>query len=70
MTRLLEAGDIAGIRAHMNATTDAGCHTMNASLERLLSGHKDQRRGCAQCDDRSHRLRRHGLMQPHPSNKA
>ncbi|MDB5959306.1 MAG: twitching motility protein [Massilia sp.] len=37
---LLEAGDIAGIRARMNSGRDAGCHTMNASLEALLSSHK------------------------------
>ena len=37
---LLEAGDIAGIRARMNGGRDLGCHTMNASLERLLAGHK------------------------------
>jgi twitching motility protein PilT len=24
----------------MNSGRDAGCHTMNASLERLLAGHK------------------------------
>ncbi|MET0857416.1 MAG: twitching motility protein, partial [Telluria sp.] len=40
LTRMLETGNISGIRAHMNTTTDAGCHTMNASLELLLSGHK------------------------------
>jgi twitching motility protein PilT len=40
MTRMLETGNISGIREHMNATTDIGCHTMNASLEQLLSGHK------------------------------
>ncbi|WP_426193047.1 type IV pilus twitching motility protein PilT [Massilia sp. DWR3-1-1] len=37
---LLEAGDIAGIRARMNSGKDNGCHTMNASLEALLSAHK------------------------------
>jgi twitching motility protein PilT len=40
VTRMLETGNISGIRAHMNASSDAGCHTMNAVLEQLLSGHK------------------------------
>ncbi|MDB5756243.1 MAG: twitching motility protein, partial [Massilia sp.] len=38
--RMLETGNISGIRAHMNAGADAGCHTMNATLEQLLAGHK------------------------------
>ena len=38
--RLLEAGDIGGIRTHMNSGRDPGCHTMNASLEQLLAAHK------------------------------
>ncbi len=38
--RMLESGDVGGIRAHMNAGRDAGCHTMNASLEQLLASHK------------------------------
>jgi twitching motility protein PilT len=38
--RMLEAGDIGGIRAHMNSGRDPGCHTMNASLEQLLAAHK------------------------------
>ncbi|MEN3275960.1 MAG: twitching motility protein PilT [Massilia sp.] len=40
VTRLLETGDIGGIRAHMNVSTDPGCHTMNDSLEPLLAAHK------------------------------
>ena len=40
MMRILETGNIAGIREHMNHTQDAGCHTMNSSLEHLLSSHK------------------------------
>ena len=40
MVRILETGNIAGIREHMNDTVDAGCHTMNSALEQLLSGHK------------------------------
>ena len=35
-----EAGNLGGIRAHMNASKDPACHTMNASLEKLLAGHK------------------------------
>ncbi|NNG23567.1 type IV pilus twitching motility protein PilT [Telluria aromaticivorans] len=38
--RMLESGDVGGIRAHMNSGRDAGCHTMNASLEQLLASHK------------------------------
>ena len=38
--RMLEAGDVGAIRAHMNAGRDPGCHTMNASLEGLLASHK------------------------------
>ncbi|MEH6436232.1 type IV pilus twitching motility protein PilT [Massilia sp. DD77] len=38
--RMLEAGDIGGIRAHMNSGRDPTCHTMNASLEQLLAAHK------------------------------
>ncbi|MGI4842524.1 MAG: type IV pilus twitching motility protein PilT [Janthinobacterium lividum] len=40
VTRMLEAGDVGAIRAHMNAGRDPGCHTMNASLEGLLAAHK------------------------------
>jgi twitching motility protein PilT len=40
VTQLLEAGDLSAIRTHMNSGIDAGCHTMNASLEALLAGHK------------------------------
>ena len=38
--RMLEAGDLGGIRAQMNGGQDPGCHTMNAALEELLAGHK------------------------------
>jgi twitching motility protein PilT len=38
--RMLEAGDVGAIRAHMNLGRDPGCHTMNASLEGLLASHK------------------------------
>ena len=38
--QLLEAGDLAAIRTRMNSGIDAGCHTMNVSLEALLAGHK------------------------------
>ncbi|MDB5953091.1 MAG: twitching motility protein, partial [Massilia sp.] len=38
--RTLETGNIAGIREYMTHTQDAGCHTMNSSLEHLLSSHK------------------------------
>ncbi|MCA1246354.1 type IV pilus twitching motility protein PilT [Massilia sp. MS-15] len=38
--RMLEAGDVGAIRAHMNLGRDPGCHTMNAALERLLAAHK------------------------------
>jgi twitching motility protein PilT len=40
LARLIEAGDLGGLRAHMNSGRDPGCHTMNASLERLLAGHR------------------------------
>ncbi|UVW30179.1 type IV pilus twitching motility protein PilT [Massilia sp. H6] len=40
IVRMLESGDVGGIRAHMNAGADPGCHTMNAALELLLAGHK------------------------------
>jgi twitching motility protein PilT len=40
VVRMLEAGDLGSIRAHMNRGIDAGCHTMNASLEGLLASHK------------------------------
>ena len=40
VTQMLEAGDLGAIRAHMNRGRDPGCHTMNASLEALLAGHK------------------------------
>jgi twitching motility protein PilT len=40
VVRMLEAGDVGAIRAHMNAGRDPGCHTMNASLEGLLAAHK------------------------------
>ncbi|PWF49172.1 type IV pilus twitching motility protein PilT [Massilia glaciei] len=38
--RMLEAGDVGGIRAHMNASGEPGCHTMNASLQQLLADDK------------------------------
>ena len=38
--KLIEQGDIAGIRSHMNNVRAPGCHTMNSSLEKLLSAHK------------------------------
>ncbi|MGH8853285.1 MAG: type IV pilus twitching motility protein PilT [Telluria sp.] len=38
--RMLESGDVGGIRTHMNSGRDPGCHTMNASLEQLLAAHK------------------------------
>ena len=40
VARMVEAGNLGGIRAHMNASKDPACHTMNASLEKLLAGHK------------------------------
>jgi twitching motility protein PilT len=40
VVRMLEAGDLGGIRAQMNKGIDAGCHTMNASLEGLLAAHR------------------------------
>jgi twitching motility protein PilT len=40
VARLIEEGDLGALREHMNSGRDPGCHTMNASLERLLSGHK------------------------------
>ena len=40
VVRMLEAGDIGAIRAHMNLGRDPGCHTMNAALEGLLAAHK------------------------------
>jgi twitching motility protein PilT len=40
VTRMLEAGHISAIRAHMNTGADPGCHTMNEALEQLLSAHK------------------------------
>ncbi len=40
MVRLIEAGDISGIRSHMAGGKDAGCHTMNDVLEQLLAEHK------------------------------
>jgi twitching motility protein PilT len=40
VARLIEEGDLGALREHMNSGRDAGCHTMNASLERLLAGHK------------------------------
>lgn len=40
VVKLIEQGDIAGIRARMNSMRDPGTHTMNASLEKLLSTHK------------------------------
>ncbi|MGZ3181350.1 MAG: type IV pilus twitching motility protein PilT [Telluria sp.] len=36
---LIGAGDVAGIRSHMNTRQELGCHTMNQSLEALLSKH-------------------------------
>ncbi|MGI4717724.1 MAG: type IV pilus twitching motility protein PilT [Janthinobacterium lividum] len=38
--RMIETGDVGGIRAHMNLGRDPGCHTMNAALEGLLAAHK------------------------------
>jgi len=40
ITRMLEGGIISDIRAYMNGADTPGCHTMNASLETLLSAHK------------------------------
>lgn len=40
VTRMLESGNISGIRAHLNSTAEPGCHSMNAALEVLLSEHK------------------------------
>ncbi|MFZ3285988.1 MAG: ATPase, T2SS/T4P/T4SS family [Telluria sp.] len=40
ITRILEGGTTSDIRAYMNGTDTPGCHTMNASLETLLSAHK------------------------------
>jgi twitching motility protein PilT len=40
VTQMLAAGDLGAIRAQMNSGIDAGCHTMNTSLEVLLAGHK------------------------------
>jgi len=40
ITRMLEGGTISDIRAYMNGADTPGCHTMNASLETLLSAHK------------------------------
>jgi twitching motility protein PilT len=37
---LLEAGDLAAIREHLNAGRAPHSHTMNSSLEQLLSTHK------------------------------
>jgi twitching motility protein PilT len=38
--RMIEAGDIGAIRAHLNSGRDPLCHTMNAALEPLLASHK------------------------------
>jgi twitching motility protein PilT len=38
--RMIEAGDVGAIRAHLNSGRDPGCHTMNAALEPLLASHK------------------------------
>jgi twitching motility protein PilT len=40
VARLLEAGDLAGIREHLNAGKGAASHTMNSALEALLATHK------------------------------
>ena len=40
VARLIEEGDLGALREHMNSGRDPGCHTMNASLEKLLAGHK------------------------------
>ncbi|HZX25664.1 MAG TPA: ATPase, T2SS/T4P/T4SS family, partial [Telluria sp.] len=40
VVKLIENGDLAGIRSHMNLKSEPGCHTMNAALEALLSAHK------------------------------
>ncbi|MES2297799.1 MAG: ATPase, T2SS/T4P/T4SS family [Pseudomonadota bacterium] len=37
---MIESGNLAAIRAHMNRGVDAGCHTMNSVLEQLLAAHK------------------------------
>jgi twitching motility protein PilT len=38
--RMIEAGDMGAIRAHLNSGRDPYCHTMNAALEPLLASHK------------------------------
>jgi twitching motility protein PilT len=38
--QLIEAGDLGGIRAYLNANVDGQSHTMNSMLERLLAEHK------------------------------
>jgi len=40
VVRLIEDGELGALREHMNSGRDPGCHTMNASLERLLSTHQ------------------------------
>jgi twitching motility protein PilT len=40
VARLLETGDLAGIREHLNAGKVPASHTMNSALEQLLATHK------------------------------
>jgi twitching motility protein PilT len=40
VARLLEHGDLAGIRTQLNAGRVPSSHTMNSMLEELLSTHK------------------------------
>ena len=40
VARMVESGDLGSLRAHMNSGRDPGCHTMNSSLETLLSSHR------------------------------
>ena len=37
---LIEAGDLGAVREYLNRGSDAGSHTMNSSLERLLAAHQ------------------------------
>jgi twitching motility protein PilT len=40
VTHMIETANLASIRAHMAASADPGCHTMNSVLEQLLAAHK------------------------------
>jgi len=40
IVKMLENGDLGGIRAQLNHGADPGCHTMNSALEGLLAAHK------------------------------